>query len=305
MAILHRRSLPRGAFLLLAASLTACRSIDDDQPPQPGPDAQGSSPFSVHALGRGIFAPTRNPSAGRAWFKLKGDHSYSGPVGGSVVVHEINVYGASGPMRPKQLLGHPLTIEPISDLQAPWKTYCQAPWDPSEDSFSMLVRYVYDETTLGITTKGKVADRWGVYGWVVPSIRIIGQFPQPTPDGGDAITAVQAGGTFSGVQGCALYDVHVTWNGTATAIRVWAAPGNLTTVPQIQGNLVGGNPTPDNTAHSWDGIDLGGSPGSYDGTSDTYTMLVKISFSGEAGDSEIGTFTDILAQQADELPWEP
>lgn len=301
MTALPRRSHRHWTLLLLAAGLAGCPST------QTAPVASTSSPapvsgvFTVDTFGRGIFAPTK--TGGRAWFKLKGNYSYLEPDGATVSVRDIKVYGAPGLVAANKLLAHPLKFDPIADLQSPWSTSCQTPWDPAGDTFSLFVKYDYDETVAGIT-KRHSAGRWGVFTWIVKSRRLPLMAPGPTDNTtpGDTISAVSGGGTFYGSTGIALYDVHVEWAGTANVIRVYAAPGNPVPFPADAAHYIGGTTTPDNTTHSWDGEDLSGP---YDGSSDQYTLHVKVSWaSGSSGPPWSGAFTGILEQQATGIPLE-
>jgi hypothetical protein len=302
MTALPRRSHRHWTLLLLAAGLAGCPSTHTAPVVSTAPAAApASGSFTVDTCGRGIFAPTK--TGGRAWFRLKGNYSYLEPDGATVSVRDIKVYGAPGLVAANKLLAHPLTIDPIADLQSPWSTSCQTAWDPAVDTFSMLVKYDYDETVGGIK-KPHSASRWGLFTWIEPSRRIELKTPGPTENvtGGDTISEVSGGGTFSGSTGIALYDVHVEWAGTANIIRVYAAPGNPVPFPADAAHYIGGTTSPDNITHNWDGVDL---QGPYDGSSDQYTLYVKISWaSGSSGAPWSGAFTGIVEQQATTIPLE-
>jgi hypothetical protein len=288
--------------IVIASVFAGCRSPEKSEHETHEGHGAWTGPvwgsLAVLPSGKGVFFD--QDGAGQAQVVVVGGYSYSGPAGGHVQITQARLDGRSGVLSPIELPSYPIARQPVGT--APIRLSGFAPWDGNAagggGAFSVLLSLEYVET-VGSATRTAVASAWSTFDRIVPSNRLYVTSSPADTRPGDAITAVAAGGTFSGAQGIALYDVVGDWSGTATVIRVCAGPGD--SVTPSSATVVGGTASPDNSGaepHSWTGTDL---QGTYDG-SDHYTILVKASYGGGVSSQWSGTFTNIQAQQGTIIP---
>lgn len=116
--------------------------------------------------------------------------------------------------------------------------------------------------------------------------------------GGSTNSTLACHGTFATTPAPqALYDINLSYTARVTLIEVFVAPAGTTPVVAAQNKLLSATSLP-NPPATWSA----NISGTFDGTSDTYGMVIQVTFQGGAMEEHTGRFRAILSHLGDPFP---
>jgi hypothetical protein len=274
------------AGILFSIQLVGCRCCKDAD--EPGASSCGVTP---RVGARGYFGEVTTKPVKLAPIRLTGSFDYDGPTDDQVTLAAVKVYGSPGLKSSAELRTDANLLTTLSPAPAAWRTdWLRAAWG-GENIYSILVHYDVKIVPHEGSTHSCATEHWGYFEVSTKSPFIELKDIASTHTGGSTNATVSCNGSFNGATNVALYDVlvlnptvHVVDSivisagptGSALTELLTLAPPNIPVFPW--------HPRP--------------IQGVYDGTTDDYTLQIKVHYADPSEETFTGQFHSIRNNQS-------